>query len=225
MQRVGRRIALIADIHANDEALSATLAEISRQGITEGLVVGDVVMRGSQPRETVDRLMELGWPCVVGNTDRKVIKSVGDDVSDKKRSKLGNRWWTRDRLNPEQLAWLASLEVVERADLDGHRIVVVHGSPEEVRCDLGPGAESEALTELAGELEADCVVSAHTHLAGAHWVGDTLFVNPGSVGETGDPLDRYPRWAWLDSVDGRLEAHLEVVEAPLTRLRIKKARV
>lgn len=222
---MGTTIALIADIHANDTALEATLQEIAGRGIGRGIVVGDVVMRGEQPQQAVDRLMDLGWPCVVGNTDRKVLRSIGVDATAKQLAKVGTRWWTRERLDAGAIAWLEALPEVVRCELDGQRIVVVHGSPADIRIDLAPGGPEHELLNFARQLEADCVVSAHTHAAGAHRVGDVLFVNPGSVGETGDPRDRRPRWAWLESVSGQLVAHLEALEQPLARPRIKKSHV
>ena len=30
---------------------------------------GDLALMGSQPSEVIDRIRELGWPGVVGNTD------------------------------------------------------------------------------------------------------------------------------------------------------------
>ena len=214
-------IALIADIHANDSALEATLAEISSRGIGRGLVGGDVVMRGEEPQAVVDRLIRLGWPCVMGNTDRKVLSSIGVEANAKQLAKVGSRWWTRERLDDGAVSWLTSLPSIVRCELGGRRIVVVHGSPLDSRIELGPGAPDHDLLDYAAELAADCIVSAHTHAAGAHQVGDVLFVNPGSVGETGDPLDRRPRWAWLEIVRGRLAAHFEAIEQPLARPRIK----
>lgn len=222
---MGTTIALIADIHANDAALEATLGEIASRGISRGLVAGDVVMRGEEPQQVVDRLARLGWPCVLGNTDRKVLRSLGTDATAKQLAKVGSRWWTRERLDADAISWLETLPPVVRCELDGHRIAVVHGSPADTRIELGPGAPDHDLLDYAAELGADCVISAHTHAAGAHQVGDVLFVNPGSVGETGDPLDRRPRWAWLESAGGRLVAHLEAVEQPLARPRVKKSPV
>ena len=215
-------LALIADIHANDPALAATLREIADRGFEHGLVVGDVVMRGEEPQQVVDRLARLGWPCVVGNTDLKVLRSVGIEASARQLAKTGSRWWTRERLDAAALAWLGDLPPVIHRRLGDHRIAVVHGSPSDSRIELGPGAPADELLDYAGELGADCVVSAHTHAAGAHQVDDVLFVNPGSVGETADPGDRRPRWAWLEARGDRLVAHLEAVEQPLARPRIKK---
>lgn len=222
---MGPTIALIADIHANDPALAATLQEIADRGFDDGLVVGDVVMRGEEPQQVVDRLARLAWPCVLGNTDRKVLRSVGAEASAKQLAKTGSRWWTRERLDAAALAWLEDLPTVIHRRLGDHRIAVVHGSPADSRIELGPGVPAGELLDYAAELEADCVVSAHTHAAGAHQVGDVLFVNPGSVGETADPRDRRPRWAWLELRDGRLLAHLEAVDQPLARPRIKKSAV
>ena len=67
------RIAVIADIHGNILALEAVLADLARRGGADLFInLGDCVSGPLWPRETVERLMSLGWPTVRGNHDRRV---------------------------------------------------------------------------------------------------------------------------------------------------------
>ena len=48
------KIALIADIHSNIVALKAVLEDIESRGITRIFCLGDIVLKGSSPCETLD---------------------------------------------------------------------------------------------------------------------------------------------------------------------------
>jgi predicted phosphodiesterase len=48
-------IAFISDIHANLPALKAVLADITEQGVSEIICLGDVVGYGGQPAECVEQ--------------------------------------------------------------------------------------------------------------------------------------------------------------------------
>ncbi len=63
------RLAIVSDIHGNLTALEAVIADLKTA--SPDLVVhgGDLAASGNRPAEVVDRIRELGWPGVVGNTD------------------------------------------------------------------------------------------------------------------------------------------------------------
>ena len=63
------RLAIVSDIHGNLTALDAVLADL--RTVAPDLVVqgGDLVGNGSQPAEVIDRIRDLQWPGVQGNTD------------------------------------------------------------------------------------------------------------------------------------------------------------
>ena len=63
------RIAIISDVHGNLTAFDAVVADIERRAPDLVLHGGDLVLMGPEPAEVVDRVRELGWPGVVGNTD------------------------------------------------------------------------------------------------------------------------------------------------------------
>src|SRR6266516_4250336 len=63
------RIAVVADIHANLTALDAVIADIRRIGADLVIHGGDLVGGGPRPAEVIDRIREMKWPGVYGNTD------------------------------------------------------------------------------------------------------------------------------------------------------------
>jgi predicted phosphodiesterase len=48
------RIALISDIHANEVALRAVLAEIRRTGVDQVICLGDVATLGPRPNAVIE---------------------------------------------------------------------------------------------------------------------------------------------------------------------------
>src|SRR5271169_2199702 len=63
------RIAIVSDIHGNRTALEAVLADLRETSPDLILHGGDLADGGSSPVEIVDRIRDLGWQGVVGNTD------------------------------------------------------------------------------------------------------------------------------------------------------------
>ncbi len=205
------RLAVFGDIHANLPALEAVLRAIADMGITRAVLTGDIVLRGLEPEKCVACVRATGWPCVEGNTDRRVVgKKVkaGTHPSD---MRPGTRTWTKTMLSEKSLNWLDSLPHLAETTLGSHRVVAVHG-------DL-PGLEGHSATDAQviatmDALGADVLVTAHTHFAAVRWIGGRLMINPGAVGE-GAPDDQRPSWAWLEAGPHGLHAAIEHVDAPL----------
>ena len=86
--------ALISDIHSNLEALEAVLEDIHQQGISEVYCLGDIVGYGPNPRECLEKVMELDV-CILGNHDEAVLF----DPEGFNPVALRAIVWTRDQLN------------------------------------------------------------------------------------------------------------------------------
>jgi len=68
------RIAIMSDIHGNRTAFEAVLADLQQTSPDLVLHGGDLADAGSSPLEIVDRIRDLGWPGVVGNTDELIFR-------------------------------------------------------------------------------------------------------------------------------------------------------
>jgi putative phosphoesterase len=212
------RLAVLGDVHANAVALRAVLADVAGAGIERGVFTGDLVMRGEEPEECVAEVRRLGWACVLGNTDGKVADGRPRDDDHPKAARPGSRAWTLNHLSDGSLAFLASLQLVERVPLGPATVAVMHGSPDDPNGTIDAGTPKRRLAKLAEELGADCIVTGHTHEPLVRQAGGVLVVNPGSVGEALRG-DLHPRWAWLEARKSGLRAHLERVTDALARVR------
>jgi len=63
------RIAIVSDIHGNRTAFEAVLADLRQTSPDLILHGGDLADFGTSPADIVDRIRDLGWRGVVGNTD------------------------------------------------------------------------------------------------------------------------------------------------------------
>ena len=67
------RVALISDIHGNELALRAVLADIAADGIGRVACLGDVATLGPRPGAVLDLIESLGCPCIMGNHDEFLL--------------------------------------------------------------------------------------------------------------------------------------------------------
>ncbi|HET6689230.1 MAG TPA: metallophosphoesterase family protein [Miltoncostaeaceae bacterium] len=213
------RLALMGDVHANLPALRAVLGAIAEAGLTRGACTGDLVMRGPEPEACVAEVRRLGWPCVVGNTDRKVAHRPPRPKDHEKAQRVGSRAWSTNQLSAASLAYLAGLPMVWRLTVKDWSVAIVHGSPDDPRQAVEDGTPKADVRRLIRSLgDPDCIVSGHTHRPSVRRVDGCLLVNPGSVGEALDG-DLRPRWAWLEAGRSGLRAHLETVDMRLATVR------
>ena len=208
------RLGIVSDVHGNDVALRAVLADAANCQVDRWWVLGDLVLSGPRPVETLELLRSLpGVEMLRGNTDRYVLTGEQPPphatAADAIRSvELVERYglmaagigWTRGALT--QAGLLGALtELPGRLRLslpDGTRLLGVHASP---AADSGRGispdiSDSELGPLLAG-CDADLVIGGHTHRAVDRMVNGIRAVNPGS---TGIPLrPGQADWLLLDS--------------------------
>lgn len=210
------RVALISDIHANEEALRATLADIRAVGAERIVCLGDIVGYNADPAACIALLREAGVACIAGNHDRAVAGlRTTEGFTDIAARAVA---WTRARLDADALAFLAGLPGELRL---GDGVVAVHGAPRiDGGCDMTrldtPERRGEAVAILARRADAPWLCAfGHTHRVGIHsWqdgaevthaadgaalaVSALHLVNPGSVGQPRDGA-REASWMLLDT--------------------------
>ena len=171
------RLALISDQHANDVAFQAVVEDVQRIGADALVCLGDAVQGGAQPAETLERLMSLDCPTVLGNADAFLF---GADVAEETTPQQAEvRAWTLEqigdagveRLAPSSPPWSWSSKTSGcSAAMDRRGRTTTFSCPR-ATADLDPWL-----------VDADLLAGGHTHRQWTRRIGEALFVNPGSVG-------------------------------------------
>jgi len=212
------RYAVISDIHANVEALSAVLAAIDEEHVDAILCLGDIVGYGASPNECVRLVAASGAKCVAGNHDRAALglRSTSSFGRSAKRAMV----WTKRLLQRETREWLASAPFLRR---ERGEILLFHAAlhpvpNDDLHLSTLPRLQKSLEAMIRGTYGTRVGLFGHTHHPGV-WrsrngafgpaPGETVpldegtfyLINPGSVGQ---PRDGDPRasFALLDRAAG-----------------------
>lgn len=119
------RFAILSDIHANYEALSAVLEAYKAERVDAFYCLGDTVGYGGSPNECADVIRTLCRATILGNHDAAVAGRM--DYSyyyEAARHALDSH---ANVLSRENMEWLRGLPYQIR--LDEHGLTLCHGSP------------------------------------------------------------------------------------------------
>jgi predicted phosphodiesterase len=196
------RIAIVSDIHGNRTAFEAVLADLRQTSPDLILHGGDLADAGSSPVEIVDRIRDLGWPGVLGNTDEMLVAPGTFEEFAHQRPQLEPLWAatremaaaTRDALGNERLAWLRTLP---RTQLHGP-MALVHASPETAWRAPAPEAPDAELDSVYRPLGRPVAVYGHVHRSYIRSVSGMTIANTGSVSLSYDG-DRRAAYLLLDN--------------------------
>jgi putative phosphoesterase len=179
-------LAVLSDVHANIHALREVLAELERSPVELVVFSGDITW-GPFPRETVDTIRTLAAAVPValvrGNGDRALLElAAGSREAGSEREP-----WMVANHRPEDVEWLRGVRFQVDVDVAAvGRLRICHGSPRADIEVLTPETPMDRLVAACAGVDADVLVTGHTHLqferrvAGAERVRRHL--NPGSVG-------------------------------------------
>jgi len=199
------RYAILADIHANLDALTAVLGDVEQQGgVDEIWCLGDIVGYGPDPHECIELLRQHRHVCVAGNHDWAAIGKIS--TADFNPDAALACHWTAGQLSQEDIQYLENLPLA----IDKDVFTLVHGSPRE------PIWEYVISTSIAREnfsfFRSPYCLVGHSHVPlvfkedngsctfsrlvdniGLALGESRLIINPGGVGQPrdGDPRASY----------------------------------
>jgi diadenosine tetraphosphatase ApaH/serine/threonine PP2A family protein phosphatase len=232
------KLALLADIHANLEALSACLGHAEAQGAEGFAFLGDLVGYGADPVAVLDLVMEhagRGAAVVLGNHDEAALGRGDGRMNDNALRAID---WTRSQLGSVHRKFLAGLPLTVR---DGERVYVHASTVAPLRWIYVTDAMRAAHSmDGAG---ATYVFSGHVHeqrlyFQGADGRPQPFAPTPGSaipvpahrrwlaiVGSCGQPRDGNPAtcYAILDVSRRRLTFHRLAYDNASAARKVRKA--
>lgn len=197
------RLAILADIHGNADALNAVLHDARQQGAERLIVNGDVVNRGPDSVQVLQTLLDRpDVTFTLGNHDDLLrLWQARSDV-------LPPEWfpdpfwgataWSADQLDAAGLlhvpsAWPMTLTLRE----PGLPLIqVAHGTADHYReslSDRTPAERVQALRLAANGEQYGVLIASHIHRPVNAVIDGTWVLNTGSVGSpaTGDPRAQY----------------------------------
>jgi predicted phosphodiesterase len=192
------KIAVISDLHANMAALDAVLASIETEAVDRIICGGDLVGYNAEPRQIVDKVRELGIPCVMGNHDAAVVSVT--DVENFNAPARAAVEWTIQQLDDDSLEFLRGLPYITRIE----SFTMVHGTLHEPEQWGYIFNAYEAEEHFQHQRDTVCFIG-HSHVPGVFIAGDMVTLSRSSrvrvqaghryvvnVGSVGQPRDNNP---------------------------------
>ncbi|MGA1235618.1 MAG: metallophosphoesterase family protein [Limisphaerales bacterium] len=225
------KYAIIADLHANLEALEVVLNDSKEQGCTHYCCLGDVVGYNANPKECLDIVREMNMPCVKGNHDEYC--SLESNLEGFNPHAAEAIQWTRNQLTEEDREWLRNLKYIRMVA----SFSIVHATLD------GPQRWGYVFDRLAAAASftyqnTSICFFGHTHVPIA-FIRDTVvrggtyskfkvepgrkyFVNVGSVGQSRDGVAK-ATYVVYDMDEGTIELRRLDYDIAKTQAKIRAA--
>jgi predicted phosphodiesterase len=195
------RIAVVSDIHGNRTAFEAVLADLRQTSPDLIFHGGDLADAGASPAEIVDRIRDLGWQGVVGNTDEMLTTPDSLSAVAEQSPQLQALFAviaemataTREALGEDRLVWLRSLPRAQTRP----PMALVHASPESAWRAPVPESSDVELESVYGPLGQPIAIYGHIHRPYIRSVRRMTVANTGSVSLSYDG-DRRAAYLLLD---------------------------
>ena len=139
------KILVISDVHGNAEALAAVLSK--EKDADAALFLGDALLSGPQPNETVSLLKHLPGIFIAGPHDLDILEP--ERFADWPAEWRAWSQWICDTLAPEGRDFLRALKPEGEYELDGLRLYLTHGA--------APEYPAPVFSEPSNGLKADSV--------------------------------------------------------------------
>lgn len=230
------KLAVFSDIHGNIWGFKEALRRLEGCSFDRMIFLGDIFGYYYRQREVFEELRKLPdliW--LLGNHDRMFLEAM-DGAADEARliSRYGHSYADiRNKGFDDIAAFLRTLRPQAELDAEGTRVLCVHGTPWDPL--NGRMYPDNPVKNPESYAPFDIVLQGHTHCRMKRFTetGQTLIVNPGSVGQPRDgrgysfaivdtgersvsfvpyEIDRRPLYSDIDRYDPDLEKLKAVLE-------------
>ncbi len=196
------RIGVMSDIHGNMEALESVVEDMRIQGCEKIIVLGDYAMAGPEPEAAIDWFIKKeGDPkyiMIQGNTDLMIAEYNADVYEHVRENAPTMAEALKDdyfRINPVQREFLKNLPPQMELEIEGTKLLLVHGSPRRNNEDILPDTPMMLVEQITKDLDANVILCGHTHIpCGFQTSNKKSVINVGSVGR---PFTQEPKACYL----------------------------
>ncbi len=184
------KIAVLSDIHGNMDALAAVMDDVKAEGCEKIFILGDYAMAGPEPEKIIDGFISMkdseNMTLIQGNTDL-MLAEYSEDLYTQLKSKAPVMAealkYDAALLDEKRTKFLKLLPAQYELDIEGVKILLVHGSPRRNNEDILPDTPMEEVEKMLEGVSANLVLCGHTHIpCGFQLKNKQTVVNVGSVG-------------------------------------------
>lgn len=188
------KIAILADVHGNETALKAVLADCKKERITDYWFLGDLIMPGPGA-SSLFNLIQSVKPTVFlkGNWEDCFLAGLGSEIDvdepmDIYIATLAH--YLKQNLTAADLTLIKDLPLATVQEINGLKISLTHNLPtKNYGPALMPNQKQENFEQLFTE-EVDIAIYAHVHHQLMRYSNqDQLIINPSSIGQ---PFTHWP---------------------------------
>ena len=186
------KIAVLSDIHGNMQALERVLADIKEQSCEKVFCLGDLAMAGPEPEKVIEFVKkQQNWTVIQGNTDKMIADFTPEILKNTENAFPVMGHALADDvlfLSDDAKHFLKNLPPQKEVEVEGVKVLLVHGSPRRNNEDILPDMPLETVEEIIKGTNADLIFCGHTHVpAGYQTTKKQTVVNVGSVGRPMTP--------------------------------------
>ncbi|WP_245530692.1 metallophosphoesterase family protein [Alicyclobacillus acidocaldarius] len=194
---VSMRLAFFSDVHGNELALDAVIADLRQVGCDGVYVLGDLAFRGYAPKACVEKVAEVADKVIRGNADEWVVRGVRPgEVPDERRAGMDEEAaFARGLLAREELEYLANLPLLLQEESPFGRWLAFHATPLDPFPVVAADAPDDDIESriVAGQ-DARLYLYGHIHVPYVRDIRGRTVVNLGSVGM---PFDGVPQASYV----------------------------
>lgn len=189
------KVAVISDIHGNMQALETVLEDIKKEQCDKIFCLGDLAMAGPEPIKAIEAIKKLydedKLELIQGNTD-ELIGNFSAEITEKLGALfpiMSEALKDDVRIIPEELKdFLKNLPAQKEFEIEGVKVLLVHGSPRRNDENISPDLSLKKVEEMLEGVNADLILCGHTHIpCGYQTTKGQTVVNDGSVGRPFTP--------------------------------------
>ncbi|MEM7347915.1 MAG: metallophosphoesterase family protein [Chloroflexota bacterium] len=220
------KIAILADIHGNIDALEAVLEDIDQHHVDMTICAGDVINPFPGSQAAWDMLQERNIPTVLGNHEEYVHTWHNSYIDNEIRSSIQfmPTQFAAKNLRPDTIKAIDSLpKQLTISGPQGRDILICHASPLDTTTTFCRGVSPAMATSLS-ERPEKIVVAGHFHIRWQQAWRDKWLMLCSSVGL---PLEKLPsaQYLLLTYQNSSWHAEYQTVDydIPATMQRIAKS--
>jgi len=194
MEVIIMKIAIISDIHGNLEALRATLEDIEKRKVDKIICLGDIIAKGTHPKECLELIRKSCEIVLQGNCD-EYFSMEHMDIKEMPELEQKRIRWCQSLINKEEREYLLKLPFCYEFYMSGSLVRLFHATPTINNKVIANTDDIETKYQMFLPSEntksqnvADVVIYGHIHHPYMDKLYNKTLINIGSVGNSFDVI-------------------------------------